>query len=279
MADETVTLDADLSTGESAYTRIQNALGAKSIETGDFMRKCHLGFEHIKQQSDEPVGDHFAFFMHLSDCDPTCGSNRQRCEIKVAETSDMRGLENRTFTYSWLFKIDGEMPVSKHFTHLFQLKSVKGDDDHPILTITGEKRHGVDKIRVLWSAPTDGTHNEDDSNSDEQDVPLAENEWPSARGVWLHAVCRAKFAVNGFVSMTVKTHPEGNELLNVPEQPRNLWRNGDFVRPKWGIYRSLLDFGNLRDVEEIVRFAKIRITKEQAPDPPPFQKSGEAPYA
>ena len=46
----------------------------------------------------------------------------------------------------------------------------------------------------------------------------------------------------------------------------NIWKtNASFLRPKWGIYRSLLDAENLRADEEIVRFANFSVS-EVMPD-------------
>ena len=42
----------------------------------------------------------------------------------------------------------------------------------------------------------------------------------------------------------------------------DLWRGGGFVRPKWGIYRSLADRPRLTNAEDTVRFAGIGITPD-----------------
>ncbi|MFO0952199.1 MAG: heparin lyase I family protein [Isosphaeraceae bacterium] len=254
---QTTTLDADVSGPDDAYTLIRRALGPKSIETGDFLGACHRDFTHIRQDTDDVVGDHFVFFMHLEqDCEPVHpedNPDRQRCEIKVAESAGhLQGKEGDTFSYSWLFRIDGQMPVSKHFTHLFQLKSVGGDDGHPVVTITGEKEGGVDTLQVRWSPS-------------EADTVLARHAWASARDRWLQVWCQAKFARDGFLKLSVKSLAEGTTLLHVDRQGLSLWRGGEFVRPKWGIYRRTDDPANLRPDEESVRFARISITREDGP--------------
>ena len=43
-----------------------------------------------------------------------------------------------------------------------------------------------------------------------------------------------------------------------------MWRgfsDADFARPKWGIYRSIVETDSLRADEERVRFADFSITK------------------
>ena len=53
-------------------------------------------------------------------------------------------------------------------------------------------------------------------------------------------------------------------ILDVDESHLDMWRGTEpehFVRPKWGIYRSLADAENLRAEEEIVRFANFEVLK------------------
>ncbi len=256
----TVCLNAEGSGGRDAYTIIQSVLGPKSIESGDFPQvkhPCHEAFQHIQQDTDSIVGNHFVFYMHRDlDCDPiTDNSDRQRCEIKVhnGSTKNLKGYKGTTFTYSWRFKINEGMTVSKNFTHLFQLKGVGGDNiDHPIVTITGAKVNGSDKIQVRWSTLKEGTI-------------LDDNNWSSAKGLWLDVYCQAKFDPDGFLTLTVKK-PDGTLLLDVRKSNLDMWRDrADFVRPKWGIYRSLKYKENLRRDEETVRFANFSITNGDTP--------------
>jgi hypothetical protein len=44
-----------------------------------------------------------------------------------------------------------------------------------------------------------------------------------------------------------------------------MWRDGDFTKPKWGIYRSLDDRGALNASEDSVRFASFGITPGATP--------------
>ena len=67
-------------------------------------------------------------------------------------------------------------------------------------------------------------------------------------------------------SDTVKWIAEVVDQLQtlIDEQDLDLWRGEDashFVRPKWGIYRSILDRDNLRPDEETVRFANFSISE------------------
>ena len=57
---------------------------------------------------------------------------------------------------------------------------------------------------------------------------------------------------------------DGAVIFTIDEQELDLWRGVDashFVRPKWGMYRSIPDWDNLRPDEETVRFANFSISE------------------
>lgn len=253
---DTTVLNADVTSGRSAQAIIEDAFGLRALEVGDVGGHFDIDFKHIKQETDRDVGDHFVFYMHLdADHDPTDAAvtDRQRCEIKTTNES-LRGLENDTFSFSWRFKIDGLMQVSKKFTHLFQLKSVGGDESHPIVTLTGVKASPHDILEVRWSPSSC-------ENDPERDTRFGQTDWSQLRDEWLEVTCRAKFSKDGFLDFELKRRANQEVLLCFIESNRSLWRDGQFVRPKWGIYRSLDDRQNLREIET-VRFANFSITKE-----------------
>ena len=84
--------------------------------------------------------------------------------------------------------------------------------------------------------------------------------WAAARGQWLSVSCLATFTDQGSLALTVTT-TNGQVLLTTIVNNLDMWRAGDFVRPKWGIYRSLADSTNLRPDEETVRFANFSASK------------------
>ena len=143
------------------------------------------------------------------------------------------------------------MEVSTRFTHLFQLKAVGGDDSHPILTISGAERSGEDGIEVRYSPL-------------QADTILARSDWGLVTGEWLTAYCRATFAESGDLRLIVTRMRDGAVIFDIDETGLDLWRGEDashFVRPKWGIYRSILDRDNLRPEEEWVRFANFSVSE------------------
>lgn len=256
----TRTLDADGDiVGLDAYDLIRDFGGDRvpgPIETPDLYPINHPAVRHIYEDSDTTVGNHFVFIIHRDidiDRDRVENDDRQRNEIKTYDQSEeaVKGYENETFIYRWKFKINADMEVSTRFTHMFQLKAVGGPDSHPILTISGAERSGEDGIEVRFSPL-------------QADTILQRTDWNTATGEWLEAYCRVTFAESGDLRLIVTRMSDDEVIFDIDENGLDLWRGEDvshFVRPKWGIYRSILDLDNLRPDEETVRFANFSISE------------------
>jgi hypothetical protein len=251
----TRTLDADGDqVGLDTYDLIRDFGGPNPIEAPDLYPINHPGVRHIYEDSDATVGNHFVFIVHRDidiDRDRVDITDRQRNEIKTYSSSEeaVKGFENETFIYRWKFRINASMEVSTRFSHFFQLKAVGGEDSHPILTISGAERSGEDGIEVRYSPL-------------QQDTILQRQNWSMVTGEWLEAYCRVTFAESGDLRVIVTRMSDDEVIFNIDETGLDLWRGEDashFVRPKWGIYRSILDWDNLRPDEENVRFANFSI--------------------
>ena len=260
----TRTLDADGSmVGLDAYDLIRAFGGDRvpgPIEAPDLYPINHPAVRHIYEDTDATVGNHFVFIIHRDidiDRDRVENDDRQRNEIKTYDQSEeaVKGYENETFVFRWKFRINSEMEVSTRFTHLFQLKAVGGSDSQPILTISGAERSGEDGIEVRHSPLQETTL-------------LGRTDWNSVTGEWLEAYVRATFSDSGDLRMIVTRMRDDAVIFDINETGLDLWRGEDpshFVRPKWGIYRSILDLDNLRPDEEDVRFANFSVS-EVLPD-------------
>ena len=244
-------------TGLSAYQLIRQFAGKRSIESPDLFSGNHLGQQHIFEDHDDLVGDHFVFVIHR-DLDRDRGkmsiSDRQRNEIKAyaSSTDDLKGFENETMVYQWQFKANEAMELSRRFTHFFQLKAVGGNDSQPIITLSGAERSGVDGFEIRYHG-----------GKSDRGI-LARTEWDQVAGEWLDIYVRASYSDSSSIRFIVKRVRDGKVLFNVDRSGLDLWRGNNkthFVRPKWGIYRSLLDTDNLRSDEEDARFAHFVVTK------------------
>lgn len=253
----TRTLDSDGDMiGLSAYDLIRAFGGPNPIEAPDLYSVNHPGIAHIYEDFDASVGNHFVFIIHRDqdiDRDRTEITDRQRNEIKTYSSSEeaVKGFENETFVYRWKFKINADMEVSTRFSHFFQLKAVGGSDSQPILTISGAERSGEDGIEVRHSPLTDTTIL--------QRVP-----WDLVTGEWVEVYCRATFADSADLRLIATRMRDGAVIFDIDESGLDLWRGespSHFVRPKWGIYRSILDRDNLRPDEENVRFANFSVSE------------------
>lgn len=251
------TLEADGDTvGLSAYELIRGFGGPNPIESPDLYPQNHPGVLHIYEDTDAVVGNHFVFLSHRDidrDRDRLDITDRQRNEIKTYNSSEeaVKGFENETFIFKWKFKINGNMEISTRFSHFFQLKAVGGSDSHPVLTITGAERDGQDGIEVRHSPEQD-------------DTILERVNWDRVTGEWVEVYCRVTFADSASLRIVAKRLSDGEVIFNIDQSGLDFWRGTEashFVRPKWGIYRSLADFDNLRSDEEIVRFASFSISE------------------
>jgi hypothetical protein len=241
----TVCLNADGPGGKDTYKLITDVLGSGAVENPD--NDHHPALRHIREVIDPQVGPAFEFLAHRDiDTDRDVNFDRSRIEIKVAPSGGhdaLKARENQTFTYTWRFRIDSGMKFSNRFTHMFQLKSSQGDDGAPLLTITG-RGGGAGKLQVIHTGnPSRGTLD---------DVSLA-----GLQGIWLDVSVRATFSHHGTLRMTIKK-PDGTAVIDINQQNLDLWRDGDHIRPKWGIYRGKSN--QLRAAEDTVRFASFAIT-------------------
>lgn len=245
-------LNADGPGGQDTYRLIESELGRGAVEHPDDDHSPPL--RHIREESDDTVGNHFVFLAHRDiDTDRQTNFDRSRIEIKVAPSSGshsaLKAKRGQTFTYSWRFKLGSSMGFSNRFTHVFQLKSYGGDDGSPLITITGRKSGGGDRLEVIHTGPPSRG-------------VLARTGLAGLKGVWLDVVVRARFDDSGSFFMTIKK-PDGTAVVSIDTGDIDLWRGGDHIRPKWGIYRGKSD--QLRPQEENVRFASFAITPGATP--------------
>jgi len=201
---------------------------------------------HITEVWDSVLHQYvFEFFSHVTpDNDRCINTDRQRIEIKTYEPSpdDRKGVVGETVTYKWKFRIAvGYRPSSK-FTHIHQIKAVGGDDGDPLFTLTPRKGT-PNKMELIHNNTTKVAI---------VNLSLFEGEWVEcSEVVSIHPV-------NGTYAMTIKRVSDGAAILSYSNNSLMTIRpDNSFLRPKWGIYRSLSTPADLRD--EAVRFAGFSI--------------------
>jgi len=242
-----VLLDAD---GErKTYELITEVLapGGNPIETPDC---SHPEFgDHIDMILDPDLNIYvFRFFIHKTpDNDRCINFDRQRNEIKTYSESpdNLLGTIGETFEYKWKFKIDNDFQASSSFTHLHQLKAVGGaEEGMPLFTFTARKG-SPNKLELRYAEHLT------------QETLYAVDLTPF-KGNWVQVVETVTYGESGSYSVKITKVDDGSTLMEYSNNSLRMWKtDAEFIRPKWGIYRSLNNPDDLRD--ETLLFANFSI--------------------
>ena len=229
------------------------APGYSPIEVPD----CnHASFgNHIDEVYDNSLGDYsFRFFIHVTPDNDRCIvtiNDRQRNEIKTYGPSpeNLKGVKGEKVIYKWAFKLADGFQSSPKFTHIHQLKSVGGNySSMPMYTLTTRKGT-PDKLELRYA---------------ETDVQITLKETPLSPfiGYWVEVTEKIEYATTGFYSIEIVNKFTGQQMFYYDntdfDEPKINWRAGaSFVRPKWGIYRSLVYEEDLRDEQVLFSYFSI----------------------
>lgn len=223
--------------------------GGNVVETPDC---AHPEFgRHIAEVWDDDLQKYvFEFYIHVTpDNDRCINFDRQRVEIKTYESSpdNLKGTSGETVVYKWLFKIPQGFQPSSNFTHLHQIKPVGGDEATPIFTLTARKGN-PNQLELNHYVST----SQNSTKLKSIQLSLLENKW-------VEVTEQIKIdSIDGTYSIVIKRLSDDAVLLNYSSQKILTIRpDNSFIRPKWGIYRSLLSSQDLRD--EAVRFSDYSI--------------------
>lgn len=244
-------LDAD-STGD-AYNRITSK--KFGYETPD----CIHQLRHITEIWDYQLKKFvFAFALHSRiDNDRCINNDRQRTEIKTSGSSpdSMKIFFSETLYERWKFRIDQFYKPSPNFCHIHQLKAGDGPNDGlPLITIS-LRRETPDKLQIVYYSPAGNER------------ILEQVDLSRFKGIWVEVFEKVTVSDSGSYSLVIKSVGSENTLLAYSNKNLDLWREGStFIRPKWGIYRSLKSPSYLRD--EIIRFADFSMIKRNNPNLP-----------
>ena len=245
----------------NTYELINSVLapGKTAIESADSNPLGnHPSFgRHIVEVWDADLNENvFEFYAHIdyrntdqtvtTDNEPVANvAEKQRVEIKTYEPSpdNLKGTLGETITYQWKFRLPKGFQPTTHFTHLHQIKAVGGSDGLPIFTLSAKKGK-INQMNVVHNNTT----------------IVASSNLSDFEGVWVAITEVIKIGANGTYSISIKRIKDGKELLSY-ENPNleTIRPDNKFIRPKWGIYRSLKNREDLKD--EAVRFADFSITE------------------
>ena len=225
----------------NTYGLINSVLapGYNAIEVPD----CgHNSFgEHIDEVFDSELNVNvFRFIIHVSPDDDRCiNFDRQRNEIKTYDKSpdNLLGVENETVRYEWKFKLPVGFQTSPNFSHIHQLKSVGDQFDHmPMYTLTARKGN-PDRLELRYAET--GTQ-----------TTLSQTDLAPFLGTWVSVTETIEYRNPGAYSIEIRKVADSSVVFSYSNSSIMNWRVGaDFLRPKWGIYRSLINAQDLRDEE------------------------------
>ncbi len=255
----------------NTYELINSVLapGYTSVEAPDQCASHPAFGRHVAEVFDAILNQFvFEFYMHVpasfpaietsADNDRCLNFDRQRVEIKTYESSpsSLKGTVGETVTYKWKFRLPNGFQPSPNFTHIHQIKAVGGDDDDPIFTLTPRYSGSGNTLQLIYVSSTAA------SNTYLATAPLS-----SFLGVWVEVTEQIKVGANGTYSISIKRVSDGVALLSYSSSNiLTIRADNNFIRPKWGIYRSLNAPTYLRD--DSIRIASISIFEGLPPEAP-----------
>jgi len=204
---------------------------------------------HIDEIFDADLNENvFRFFIHVNDDDDRCiNFDRQRNEIKSYSQSpdSLLGVTGETVEYKWKFKLDAGHQSSSKFTHIHQLKAVGGTESSmPLITLTTRKGT-PDELELRYAEST-------------SQVTLHEVDLTPFKGTWCEATETVTYGESGTYDLVIKKVSDNSVLFSYSDNDIRMWKTqADFIRPKWGIYRSLQLASELRD--EAILYANFSI--------------------
>lgn len=216
---------------------------------------CKHAVRHITEEWNTVLRKNvFVFTLHRDLDDDRCiNEDRQRTEIKTYGSSpdSMIGFYGETFSHRWKFLLDSGFQSSLNFCHIHQIKAGDGTDaDNPLITLTTRNGNGTnDKFQIIFIAPVTGTN-----------TTIYQTDLAPFKGNWVEAYERITYKDTGSYTLVIKRLTDDKTLVSYSNDTLALWRTGStFMRPKYGIYRSLVSSSYLRD--ESVRFADFYLWK------------------
>ena len=245
----------------NTYELINSVLapGAAAEETPDQFDPS-FG-RHIAEVFDTDLNQYvFEFYIHSSvpnelQDEATGDTDRQRVEIKTYAPSpaSLKGVSGDNVTYKWRFRLPVGFQPSTNFTHIHQVKAVDGDDGNPIFTLTPRYKSSGNQLELIY---VDGR-----SASNNITTKLTTVDLSLFTGNWVEATEKIKVdSLAGTYSIVITNIKTGATILTYSGSNLCTIRStNSFIRPKWGIYRSIAAISYLRD--EAVRFNSFSVGK------------------
>ena len=171
--------------------------------------------------------DHYRFNIWRDDRDTTGGGDRQRTEAKgmVQNGTALKMVDGETWNISYEMYMPSTLHGTGKFTHIFQTK-IPSTDAGPFVTLDLTRESATSETLRARAYANPGSP----TIAATPLGPLRET-WVSIR--WTLTIGSSGSARFVCLDSAGKTVADGTKHgVNIPDQ-------GDYVRPKWGIYRSV----------------------------------------
>lgn len=191
----------------------------------------HPGVTHIFAEATQ-----YRFVMHKSDRD---GSDRQRQEVRgmVANGTRTDMKKNETWRYNYQMYIPSSLKGTSSFTHIFQIKH--NGVASPAVTMSLFRSGSAETVEMrLFGA---------------EQAKLGSTPLPALRNKWIDVEIEVKVADGSGGRVRYSLKDGGTTVVNATRSGIDTWMGGSQAHPKWGIYRSINDSGQLQDTYLLLR--------------------------
>jgi hypothetical protein len=174
-------------------------------------------------------GDHYRFNIWRDDRDTTGGGDRQRTEVKgmVQNGTALKMHDGETWTIGYDMYLPSTLHGTSKFTHIFQTKT-PSTNAGPWVTLDLTRSGGKEFVSARAYA------NSGSPSIASTELDPLRDKWVSVQWtLTIGAEGTAAFLIRDGAGSGAPIAAQGSMTkVNIPGQ-------GDYVRPKWGIYRSV----------------------------------------
>jgi len=187
--------------------------------------------------------------------------DRQRIEIKTyAQSYDhQKAVQGETHYLAWKMKLPTGFDASDKFTHLHQLKPKGGENaGMPTITLTANgPKTDLDTGDITAPAQLNLRY----SPSTVSQVTVTSAPIGDLEGKWIQFLEKVTYGTENEGRYELLIYKDGDiggtPILDFKSFSFETWKGGDFVRPKWGIYRSIVQPDKIKD--ETILFSDFTI--------------------
>jgi len=173
-------------------------------------------------------GDHYRFNIWKNDRDSTGGGDRQRTEAKgmVQNGTALKMLNGQTWNLSYQMYIPATLHGTSRFTHIFQTKNPSSEDAGPFVTLDLTRESSTSETLRARAYANSGS------------PTIASTPLGPLRDSWITVQWTLTIGQSGSARF-VCINSAGKTVADGTKTGVVLPDHGSYIRPKWGIYRSI----------------------------------------